>query len=56
MFYDRNYDEMRQSGDDIIVVDKPQEIRHYCQMFKEGIDNRIIDDKKKCSERISSEL
>jgi hypothetical protein len=47
VFYDKDYDELRRSGDDIIIPNTPAE-KHYCRMYDSFIDNGIVTDKKKC--------
>ena len=46
-FYDKDYDEMKQSGDDLVLPGTPAK-RHHCRMYDSFIDNDIVTDKKKC--------
>ena len=47
MFYDKSYDDMKRSGDDLVIPNTPAE-KHYCRMYDGFIDNGIVTDKKKC--------
>ena len=48
IFYDKEYDELRQNGDDTIIIGEEQEEKHYCRMYDSGIDEDIVKGKKKC--------
>ena len=48
IFYDKDYDDMKRSGDDIVIPNTAAE-KHYCRMYDGFIDNDIVTDKKKCS-------
>ncbi len=48
IFYDKDYDELRQSGDDVIIIGEGQEEKHYCRMYDNNIDEDIVNGKKKC--------
>lgn len=48
IFYDKEYDELRQSGDDIAIVGQENKEKHYCRVFKNGIDDDVIEDMKDC--------
>ena len=48
IFYDKDYDEMLQSGDDVIIKGESEEEKHYCRMYESNIDDRIVKGKKKC--------
>lgn len=52
LFYNKKYDELRQSGNDIIGVSAKKQ--HYCAMYEQGISEQIISDKKECPERIQN--
>lgn len=58
IFYDKEYDELLQSGDDVIVEgEDPYQEKHYCRGFNDGrdgglIDSEIVEDKVECKERI----
>lgn len=47
-FYDPEYDELRQSGDDILVTGQEDVEKHYCRMYAQRIDPDIISGKKRC--------
>lgn len=49
IFYDAEYDELRQSGND---TGKP--LAHYCRMYKDGIPNEVWDNLHKCPENPST--
>lgn len=53
-FYDSEYDQMKQSWDDVVIVgnEKPTE-QHYCRMYETAIDKNIINDKEKCKYNIA---
>lgn len=53
IFYDAEYDELLQSGDDMIVVGQEDKEKHYCRQFDGAIDNGIITNKKKCAYRLT---
>lgn len=53
IFYDAEYDELRQSGDDIIIDGQQSQEKHYCRLYDQGIDERIITDKVKCERRMT---
>ena len=53
IFYDAKYDELLQSGDDIIIVGQEDTENHYCRQFDGAIDNDIIIDEKKCAYRLT---
>lgn len=46
ILYDSEYDELRQSGNDVIKDGNAE--KHYCRMWKDGIPNEIWDGKTKC--------
>ena len=48
IFYDKEYDEMRQSGDDVVIVGKDQKEKHYCRMYDTAIPEKIVDGKAEC--------
>ncbi len=47
-FYDKEYDELRQSGDDVIVIGQEYKEKHYCPMYKMAVSDDILNDKAKC--------
>lgn len=48
IFYDEKYDEMLQSGDDVIVEGKPTEEKHYCRLYESNIPDGIVKGTKEC--------
>lgn len=49
IFYDEEYDRLRQSGDDIIIVGEEFKEKHYCSNADdEIIDDKIVNNEKKC--------
>ena len=52
-FYDSEYDELRQSGDDVLVIGQEDVEKHYCRMYDHHIDPDIINGKKKCEFHIN---
>ena len=50
MWYKEEYDEMRQTGDDI----NPKENTHYCIMYEKQIPQGIADDKDECPYHIDA--
>lgn len=55
IFYKKEYDEMRQSWDDIIVIGQDYIVKHYCGLYDKGIPASIVNDAKKCEYRIPNE-
>jgi hypothetical protein len=53
-FYDKDYDELRRSGDDVVIPNTP-DVKHYCRMYEKFIDNDIVTDKKECQYFIQNE-
>lgn len=53
IFYDAEYDELRQSGDDIKIDGQESKEKHYCRLYDHAIDEGIVTDKVKCERRIS---
>jgi hypothetical protein len=53
VFYDKDHDELRRSGDDIKIPNTPAE-KHYCRMYESFIPNDVVTDKKKCEFYIKS--
>lgn len=48
-FYDKEYDELLQSGDDVIIVGQEDKENHYCPMYDMAVvADDIINDKAKC--------
>lgn len=48
MFYDKDYDELRQSGDDIVKKGESEKEKHYCRMYNDAINEKITEGKKPC--------
>ena len=46
IFYDLEYDELRQSGNDVIKDSNAN--NHYCRMCKDGIPEEVWNKKTKC--------
>lgn len=42
LFYDKQYDDMRQEYDDIIVVGNNQPLKHFCVQYEGGIPTDIF--------------
>lgn len=53
IFYDKEYDILRQSGDDIIIEGQDEVEKHFCRQCDKAIDNEIILDNKICERCIS---
>ena len=51
-FYDSEYDELKQKWDDVIFPGEEHSKKHYCRMFDNNIDEKIISDNKECKRRI----
>lgn len=48
LYYDKEYDEMVRSGQDIIFAErKPKDI-HFCPLYPKGIEESIFENKKRC--------
>lgn len=52
IFYDKEYDELFQSGDDIVIIGEEDKEKHYCRLFDGAIDHDIITDRKECNCRV----
>ena len=48
IFYDKDYDELLQSGDDILLAGEEQKEKHYCRLYDKHIDDDIVSGKKEC--------
>ena len=46
--YDSEYDELRRSGDDVIVIGQENTERHYCRMYDTNIPPEVVENKKRC--------
>lgn len=46
IFYDETFDMMHQS--DVVVEGEEQNEVHYCDLFRDGISNLIINNQKQC--------
>lgn len=53
LFYDQKYDELLQSGDDLIMIGQETKEKHYCRMHEGSIDDQIIKGVKKCDQYVS---
>ena len=42
LFYDKQYDDMRQEYDDVIVVGNDQPPKHFCVQYEDGIPKDIF--------------
>lgn len=51
IFFNKEYNELRQSGDDIIVIGKEEKTNYYCG--DDIIPQNIVYDKEKCNKRIA---
>lgn len=47
-FYDSEYDELLQSGEDVLVIGQEGVEKHYCRMYDHPIDPDITNGKKIC--------
>ena len=54
IFYDEMFDMMHQS--DVVVEGEEQNEVHYCNLFRDGIPNLIINNQKKCEHFIEEAL
>lgn len=52
IFYDAEYDELLQSGDDMLIIGQEEKENHYCRLFDEAIDEDIIIGKKTCPNKL----
>lgn len=50
MFYNKTYDDLRQSGIDIVGA--YNEGLHFCSMYENGISKEITEDTVECPERV----
>ena len=48
IFYDSDYDELRQSGNDVRIIGQEDIEKHYCIMYDGHIDPAIIDGERQC--------
>ena len=56
IFYDAEMEELRQSGDDVIIVGhENDEEKNYCSAYMEGIPLEIAKDRCTCELKISKE-
>ena len=49
IFYDKAYDDLRRSGNDIIFLDGRNKDLHYCRQYPDGIPPKIWASMQKCS-------
>lgn len=47
---EKEYDDLRASGDDIQIVGEELTEKHYCRMYDNAIDDKIISGKKQCKD------
>lgn len=55
VFYDAEFDKLRQSGDDIIFVGSKDTEKHYCRMYESCIAADILSGAAECEHHISKE-
>ena len=48
LFYDKEYDKLRQQWDDVIIIGQENMVKHYCNVFK-PIPQAIANGQTKCS-------
>lgn len=48
IFYDAEFDSLRQSGDDIAIEGQENEEKHFCRMFDDTIPAEVVKDEKEC--------
>lgn len=48
IYYKKEYDEFRQSYDDVVVIDSTTPKKHFCRMYNSNIPKGIWYDNKNC--------
>ena len=48
IFYDKEYDELKQSWDDKVIIGQEQQTKHYCRMYDDPINPDIYTGKTPC--------
>ena len=52
VFYDEEYDTLRQSGDDVFIVGQDEHEKHYCHLHDDHIPTEIVNGDGVCEYRM----
>lgn len=53
LFYDKEYDQLLQSGDDLIIIGQETKKKHDCRMYEGSIDDQILSGETECEHYVA---